>query len=60
MARPSGGLITIFRMKLSKFSEIVLQFDHFHITFNSFNEQAFRFDSFISNVLTSTDGLSEP
>ena len=31
MARPSGGLITIFRIKLSKFSETVLQFDNFHI-----------------------------
>ena len=39
MARPSGGLIEIFRIKLSKFSETGLQFDNFHITFDRFNEQ---------------------
>ena len=40
VARPSGGLITIFHIKLSKFSETGLQFDNFHIiTFDRFNEQ---------------------
>ena len=37
--KTSGGLITIFRMKLRKFSETVLQFDHFHSNYNIFNNK---------------------
>ena len=52
MARPPGGLITSFRIKLINFNEAVLQFDHFHIELQGFSE---KYQDFIIN----SNGFSE-